>query len=123
MPTYVTNPTFAPMPNLENLRKQAKLYVRWHRDRHHPVAAQIRAVLPRFKDLTDRQILDADFRLGDVQELVARQAGFETWQALKAEVQTMSDTVPTAVDRPKLTSVEAELFVADFMFKDTVITE
>ncbi|CAN5255563.1 hypothetical protein BH10PSE6_BH10PSE6_59260 [soil metagenome] len=101
------------MPNLENLRKQAKLYVRWHRDRHHPVAAQIRAVLPRFKDLTDGQILDAAFKLGDAQELVARQAGFETWQALKTGVQTMSDTVPTAVSRPTLTAVEAELFVAD----------
>jgi hypothetical protein len=51
------------MPNLENLRKQAKLYVRWHRDRYYPVAAQIRAVLPRFRDLTDRQALDRDFRL------------------------------------------------------------
>ena len=54
MPTYVTRPTFAPVPNLENLRKQAKLYVRWHREGYYPVAAQIRAVLPRFKDLTDR---------------------------------------------------------------------
>src|SRR5215212_6487795 len=123
MPTYVTNPTFAPMPNLENLRKQAKLYVRWHRDRHHPVAAQIRAVLPRFKDLTDRQILDADFRLGDAQELVARQAGFETWQALKAEVQTMSDTAPTAVTQPMLTSVEAQLFVADILATGAAFTE
>ena len=54
MPTYVTQPTLRPCPISKNLRKQAKLYVRWHRGRHHPVAAQIRAVLPRFKDLTDR---------------------------------------------------------------------
>src|SRR6478735_528768 len=100
------------MPNLENLRKQAKLFVRWHRERHYTVAAQIRAVLPRFKDLTDRQILEATFKLSDAQELVARQAGFETWQALKAGVQTMSDIVPTAVARPTITAVEAELFVA-----------
>jgi|SRR6266567_2655459 len=33
----------APMPNLENLRKQAKLILRWHRDRYYPVAAQIRS--------------------------------------------------------------------------------
>jgi hypothetical protein len=31
------------MPNLENLKKQAKLYLRWHRDRYYPVAARIRA--------------------------------------------------------------------------------
>lgn len=113
MPTYVTQPTFAPVPSLENLRKQAKLYVRWHRDRHYPVAAQIRAVLPRFKSLTDNQVLEAAFKLSDAQELVARQEGFETWQALKAGVQTMIHTVPTAVAQPRLTSVEAQLFVAD----------
>jgi len=100
------------MPSLENLRKQAKLYLRWHRERHHPVAAQIRAVLRRFRDLTDRQILDAAFKLGDAQELIARQSGFETWQALKTGVQAMpSSALPAA--RPLLTAVEAQLFVAD----------
>ena len=101
------------MPNLENLRKQAKLYVRWHREGHYPVAAQIRAVLPRFKDLTDRQVLDRDFRLSDAQELVARQSGFESWQALKTGVQAMPATAKASVTIPELTEVEAELFVAD----------
>jgi len=100
------------MPNLENPRKQAKLYLRWHRERYHPVAAQIRAVLPRFKELTDRQILDGDFKLSDAQELVARQSGFETWQALKSGVQAMPETV-AAADTPTLSAVEPELFVAD----------
>lgn len=111
------------MPNLDNLRKQAKLYVRWHRERHHPVAAQIRAVLPRFRDLTDGQILDAAFKLSDAQELVARQSGFETWQALKTGVQTMRDTSPTAVSQPTLTCVEAELFVADIKASCTFFIE
>ncbi|HEY2871726.1 MAG TPA: VOC family protein [Reyranella sp.] len=100
------------MPNLENLRKQAKLYLRWHRERHHPVAAQIRAVLPRFRELSDREILDGAFQLSDAQELVARQSGFETWQALKAGVQAMPDTTSTAPS-PKLGAAEPELFVAD----------
>jgi hypothetical protein len=113
MPAYVDQPVDAPMPNLENLRKQAKLYVRWHRDGHHPVAAQIRAVLPRFKDLTDRQILDRDFKLSDAQELVARQSGFESWQALKTGVQAMTDTTHAIAAKPELTQVEAQLFVAD----------
>ena len=101
------------MPNLENLRKQAKLYVRWHRDGYYPVAAQIRAVVPRFKDLTDRQILDGPFKLSDAQELVARQSGFESWQALKTGVQAMSETAQPVAAKPELTEVEAELFVAD----------
>jgi len=45
------------MPNLENLRKQAKLVLRWHRDRYYPVAAQIRSGLPRYSQLTDSEIL------------------------------------------------------------------
>jgi catechol 2,3-dioxygenase-like lactoylglutathione lyase family enzyme len=101
------------MPNLENLRKQAKLYVRWHREGYHPVAAQIRAVLPRFQDLTDRQILGGDFKLSDAQELVARQSGFESWQALKTGVQAMTDTAHVIAATPEVTDVEAQLFVAD----------
>ena len=101
------------MPNLENLRKQAKLYVRWHRDGYYPVAAQIRAVVPRFRDLTDRQILDGPFKLSDAQELVARQSGFESWQALKTGVQAMSETAQPVAAAPELTEVEAELFVTD----------
>ena len=101
------------MPNLENLRKQAKLYLRWHRDGYHPVAAQIRAVLPRFRDLTDREVMDHDFKLLDAQELVARQSGFESWQALKAGVQAMTDTANPTVATPVLSDLEAELYVAD----------
>jgi len=101
------------MPNLENLRKQAKLFLRWHRDGHHPVAAQISAVLPRFRGLSDREVLQQPFKLADAQELVARQAGFESWQALKAGVQAMTDTDGRATAAPILSAVEAELFVAD----------
>ena len=36
------------MPNLENLRKQAKLYLRWHREQHYPVAHMIRSLLPQY---------------------------------------------------------------------------
>ena len=114
MPTYVTRPVVAPMPNLENLRKQAKLYLRWHRDGHHPVAAEIRNMLPRFRDLSDREVLQHSFRLVDAQELVARQAGFETWQALKAGVQQMTDKPATVTARPVLKAAEPELFVSGF---------
>ncbi|MFO1160693.1 MAG: VOC family protein [Reyranellaceae bacterium] len=101
------------MRNLENLKKQAKLYVRWHRDRYYPVAAQIRSLLPRFKDLTDRQVLEAEFKLSDAQELVARQSGFENWQALRDGVQAMPDTLKPEIEAPVLTVVEAELYVGN----------
>ena len=59
------------MSNLENLKKQAKLILRWHRERHYPVAAQIREYLPRFLNMTDSEILAASFKLSDAQEIVA----------------------------------------------------
>ena len=112
MPTYATSTVAAPMPNLENLRKQAKLILRWHRDRHYPVAAQIRSGLPRFSQMTDPEILSCSFKLGDAQELVARQHGFESWQALKTGLSTMPDHAdkPSAT-RVVITAVEPELFV------------
>src|SRR6266851_4193053 len=69
----------APMPNLENLRKQAKLVLLWHRDRYYPVAAQIRSGLPCYSQMSDTEILALRFKLSDAQELVARQHGFESW--------------------------------------------
>ena len=101
------------MPNLENLRKQAKLVLRWHRDRYYPVAAQIRSVLPRFRQLSDPEILAAPFKLADAQELIARQQGFESWQALKQGLQAMSDSSTQTTTRPVITAVAAELFVSD----------
>jgi catechol 2,3-dioxygenase-like lactoylglutathione lyase family enzyme len=101
------------MSSLENLRKQAKLVLRWHRDRYYPVAAQIRSVLPRFRELSDPEILDAPFRLADAQELVARQQGFESWQALREGLQSMSGSTAQTTTRPVITAVAAELFVSD----------
>jgi len=71
------------MSNLENLKKQAKLLVRQHRDGYYPVATQIRTALARYGHLDDRQVLASDSRLSDAQELIARKAGFESWLALK----------------------------------------
>ena len=100
------------MPNIENLRKQAKQYLHWHRERYYPVAAIIREHLPRFRHLSDPEILAAAFRLADAQELVARKEGFEGWQALRTGASTaMSQTHPNS--RPILTSVAAHLYVRD----------
>jgi catechol 2,3-dioxygenase-like lactoylglutathione lyase family enzyme len=101
------------MPNLENLKKQAKLVLRWHRDRYYPVAAQIRAGLPRYAAMTDSEILAQSFRLGDAQELVARQQGFESWQALRKGLPTMSDPADRSVTKAVIAAAEPQLFVAD----------
>lgn len=100
------------MPDLENLRKQAKLIVRWHRDRNHPVAQRIRQVLPRYQNARDGDILAGRFTLGEAQELIAREKGFESWQALKAGLATMSNqTEQSSVI--KLSIAYPQLFVRD----------
>lgn len=101
------------MPSLENLRKQSKLVLRWHRDRYYPVAAQIRAGLPRFRHMSDREILAGTFKLSDAQELVARQQGFESWQALKTGIATMPEHATQTRSRPVISATAAELFVSD----------
>jgi catechol 2,3-dioxygenase-like lactoylglutathione lyase family enzyme len=107
--------------NLENLKKQAKLILRWHRQRYYPVAAEIRTALPRFREFGDRDILAQSFKLSDAQEMVARQAGFDSWQALKAGI----DTMPEA-DKHQgagITGTAAQLFVVDIKTSCDFFTE
>ncbi|MGE6785594.1 VOC family protein [Ensifer adhaerens] len=111
------------MPNLENLKKQAKQYLKWHRDRYHPVAAEIRAALPRFRDLDDDAVLKAEFKLADAQELIARQSGFDSWQALRSGALTMTVKANRTASRPMLQSVAAQLFVADIKASCDFYTE
>jgi uncharacterized glyoxalase superfamily protein PhnB len=101
------------MPNLENLKKQAKLVLRWHRERHYPVAAQIRAHLPRFLNMPDSEILAASFKLSDAQELVARQHGFESWQTLTTGLSTTPPKVKSSPSKATIVGAEPQLFVTD----------
>jgi uncharacterized glyoxalase superfamily protein PhnB len=101
------------MPNLENLKKQAKLILRWHRDRHYPVAAQIRALLPRFLNMSDSEILAASFKLSDAQEMIARQHGFDSWQALKTGFSGRSRKGNLAPSKATIVCAEPQLFVTD----------
>ncbi|WP_375551346.1 bleomycin resistance protein [Rhodophyticola porphyridii] len=114
MPAYVSVPlTNAPMPNIENLRKQAKLYLRWHREGYYPVAAQISRFLARYRDLPDREVLHADFKLSDAQQLVARKHGFENWSALMKGIAKMTASAPSRTSTPIIMAAEPQLFVSD----------
>jgi catechol 2,3-dioxygenase-like lactoylglutathione lyase family enzyme len=101
------------MPNLENLKKQAKLILRWHRERHYPAAAQIREHLPRFLNMPDSEILAASFKLSDAQEMVARQQGFDSWQALKTGLSPTSRKVKSPPSKATIVGAEPQLLVAD----------
>ena len=101
------------MLNLEHLRKQAKLYLRWHRQRYYPVAVQIRSVLTRFGDLDDREVLDEGFKLSDARELVARKSGFESWPALIKGVRNMKESPASTFGTSVIVASEPQIFVSD----------
>jgi len=101
------------MPNLENLKKQAKLILRWHHERHYPVAAQIRVHLPRFLNMSDLEILAASFKLSDAQEMVARQHGFDSWQALKTSPSTTPNKAKSSPSKATIVAAEPQLFVTN----------
>lgn len=103
------------MSSLEHLRKQAKLYLRWHREGYFPVAAQIGAMLARFRNMGDAEILAADFQLHDAQELVARKAGFESWPALIKGLDQMNQPQESrpAAGAATILASEPQLLVRD----------
>lgn len=85
------------MPTLDTYRKQAKLLMRWHRERDYSIGGRVRT-LDRFKTMTDREILAMKFPLTLAQEIVAVEAGHKSWAELKT----------VAVDAPKVPAVRAE---------------
>jgi uncharacterized glyoxalase superfamily protein PhnB len=72
------------MSNIENLKKQAKQILRWHREGRWTVATDIRNALPEFEGLTDREVFEHEFKLTDAQTLLAKRHGYDSWQALSA---------------------------------------
>src|SRR5215470_1895404 len=102
------------MLHLENLKKQAKQIVRWHRERYYPVAQRIRAGLPRFHDLDDATILNKPFALRDAHELIARELGFESWQVLRtADLSSLHLDEHRRGNEPQLLGAHPQLFVPD----------
>ena len=100
------------MPNIEHLEKRAELYLRWHREGYYPVAARIRAVLPKYGKLSDQEILASPFQLADAQELVARTSGFESWDALRRADHSPAESSANA-SSSTLIAAEPQLFVRD----------
>jgi catechol 2,3-dioxygenase-like lactoylglutathione lyase family enzyme len=100
------------MPSIETYRKQAKQLVRWHRERNYSVGAKLR-LLERYRHLTDVEVLEMAMPLTLAQEIVAVEAGFRNWTALKAGTDDL--TQPSRVDAGGATLIGAVpiLFVRD----------
>lgn len=98
---------------LEAFRKHAKQLVRWHREGNHSIGGRIRQ-LPRYEHLTDVEALQLEFSLGEAQEIIAREAGFDSWAALKAAMSTIDPPARSSTESVAVLKAAAPLlFVAD----------
>jgi hypothetical protein len=73
--------------SLEHLRKQAKALLRDLRRDDAAAIERVRNFLPRARGLSAAQIAALSLQLHDTQSCLAREYGFRTWNALKAEVE------------------------------------
>ena len=100
------------MPTLETYRKQAKLLLRWHREGDFSIGGRVRQ-LERYRSLTDREVLARKFTLALAQEIVAVEAGHQSWAELKAAAAEASKTPRNKPGPPLLKQVIPILFVRD----------
>jgi uncharacterized glyoxalase superfamily protein PhnB len=100
------------MPTIETYRKQAKLLLRWHRERDYSIGGKVRK-LERYQSLTDREVLALKFTLTQAQEIVAMEAGYRNWAELKAATAGAPRTPRTSSGPPLLKDVTPILCVQD----------
>ena len=100
------------MPTLETYRKRAKLLLRWHREGDYSVGGRVRQ-LERYRPLTDCEVLELKFTLALAQEIVAVEAGHQSWAELKAATADARKTPRSKPGPPILKKVIPILFVRD----------
>ena len=79
--------TLPPRPDLAQLKRQANELHKLHREGKPAAAARIIANHPRLKHATPEDVLDGKFALADAQLVLAREYGFQSWAALKHQVE------------------------------------
>jgi uncharacterized glyoxalase superfamily protein PhnB len=100
------------MPVLETYKKQAKQLLRWHREGNFSVGGRIRQ-LARYRQLTDQEALALDFKLTEAQEIIALEAGYDSWAALKSAAEDTFPQLQEATEPAVLDAARPVLFVGD----------
>ena len=100
------------MPSIETYRKHAKQLVRWHRERNYSIGEKLR-LLERYRHLTDVEALEMAMPLTLAQEIVAVEAGFKDWAALKAGTDGITHASPADLSQPRMSGAVPLLFVRD----------
>lgn len=87
------------------------LLIRWHRERNYSIGEKFR-LLERYRHLTDVEALNMPLPLTVAQEIVAVEAGFGNWAALKASADI--NPISTRVEgEPTFLGTVPILFVRD----------
>ena len=112
------------MSGLDIYKKQAKQLVRWHREGNYSIGGRIRG-LARYKTLTDREALALEFPLREAQEIIAVEAGYASWAALKVAVADRPRQTRPTSPMLRLTRALPVIFVANVeasaeFFKNTL---
>jgi uncharacterized glyoxalase superfamily protein PhnB len=100
------------MPHIDTYRKRAKLLMRWRDERNLSVGEKVR-LLDRYRTLTDIEALAIPMSLTLAQEIVAVEAGFPNWAALKAATGDVPKTPAPDRGPPRFTGLVLMLPVAD----------
>lgn len=98
------------MPRIETYRKRAKQIVRWHREHNYSVGGKVRQ-LDRFRNITDSEVLAMPLSLALAQEIVALEAGFPNWSALRSSIDGLPQRASAEADAPRLRPAVPVLFV------------
>jgi ankyrin repeat protein len=82
-------------PNLEQLKKQAKLILKGHKEADPQTLKRIQEHHPRWRKSSEAALQKARFTLADAQLVLANEYGFATWAKLKAHV-LLHETAPSS---------------------------
>ena len=112
------------MSRLEIYKKHEKQLIRCHREGNHSIGGRIRG-LARYSELTDREALALPFPLREAQEIIAIEAGHQSWAALKTAVTDQPSPARRTAATPRLTGsvpviVVANVWASAEFFRDTL---
>lgn len=85
-----------PRPSLEQLRKQAKSLLKSQQAADSDALTRIRESHPRWRNLSEDQIVVSGFALADAQLVIASEYGFASWSRLQSHVHTLEAATATA---------------------------
>jgi catechol 2,3-dioxygenase-like lactoylglutathione lyase family enzyme len=104
------------MSRLAPFRKLARQLLRWHRAGNYSIGDRIRR-LPRYRQLSDAEALKLTFPLSEAQEIIALEAGFESWAALTTHVEDAPSAPSSRLERanPTIKAAIPVLFVSNVL--------